>query len=82
MHHGVDRLRAQRRVELVQAHIAGQRVEHLAAVGDVGDQRAHLGVVERLGVEVQHLVALVDQILDDMPAGLAGAAGEHDSLRH
>ena len=82
MHDGVDRLRPQRRVELVQAHIARQRVEHLAAVGDVGDQRADLRIVERLGVEVEHLVAALDQILDDMAAGLAAAAGEHDPLRH
>ena len=72
----------QRRVELVQAHIARQRVEHLAGIGDVGDERAHLRIVERLRVEVQHLVAVVDQMLDDMAAGLAAAAGEHDALRH
>ena len=78
----VDRLGPQRRIELVQAHIARQGVEHLAAVGDVGDEGADLGVVERLRVDVEHLVPLVDEIFDDMAAGLAAAAGEHDPLAH
>ena len=73
--------RLQRVVELA-AHVARQRIEHLAGIRDVGDERADLRIVERLGVEVQHLVAGVDEILDDMPAGLAAAAGEHDALCH
>ena len=78
----IDRLGPQRRVEFVQAHIARKCVEHLAAVGDVGDQRADLGIVERLGVDVQHLVALVDEVLNDMLSSLAATAGEHYAFAH
>ena len=66
----------------LQPHVARQRIEHLAGIGDVGDERPHLWIVERLLVEVQHLVAVLDEIFDDMAAGLAAAAGEHDALGH
>jgi hypothetical protein len=66
----------------VQSGITRQRVENLAAVGDVGDQGAYLGIVERPGVEVEHVVAAFDQVLDDVAAGLAAAAGKHDQFRH
>ena len=80
MHHRVDLLGAQVGVEFVQAHIAGERVEHLAGIGDVGDQGAGLRIVQRLGVEVQHLVAAIEQDLQRMLARLAAAAGEDDAL--
>jgi hypothetical protein len=80
MHHGVDRLGAQIGVKFVQAGIMGERVEHLAGIGDVGDEGARLGVVQRLGVEVQDLVAVIEQNLQRMLACLAAAAGKYNSL--
>ena len=71
-----------RRIEFVQSRIAGQRVEHLSAVGDIGDQRPNAGIVEPLGVDIEHLMAPLDEILDDMPSSFAAPAGEHNPLRH
>ena len=60
MHDRVDRLRAQSGSNSCRPGIAGERVEHLAGIGDVGDERAGLRIVERLGVEVEDLVAVLD----------------------
>jgi hypothetical protein len=82
MDDGVDRLRSQHRVEFVQAHIAREGVEDLTRIRDVRDERAYLRIVERLQIKVQHLVAVVGQMLDHVAARLAAAASEHDALRH
>ena len=41
-----------------------------------------IGLSSGSRVEIEDLVATLDQILDDMAAGLAAAAGEHDPLGH
>jgi hypothetical protein len=58
----------------------GERVEHLAGIGDVGDEGARLGIVQRLGVEVEDLVAVVQQDLQSVLARLAAAAGKDHSF--
>ena len=80
MHDGVDFLRTQICVEFVQTGVARQRIEHLAGIGDVGDERANRRVVQRLRIQVQDAVAGVDQILHHMAPGLAAAAGKDDTL--
>src|SRR5690606_1953243 len=45
-----------------------------------GDERAHLGVIKRLRVQVQNLMAAVHQIFHDMASGLAGSTRKHDPL--
>ena len=83
MHHRIDLLRPQIGVEFMQAGIARQRIEHLAGIGDVGDQCADCGIVERLGIEIENPIAAIDEILHDMAPGLAAATGEdHTLLAH
>jgi hypothetical protein len=65
-----------------EAEMRGHRVEHLAAVGDIGDQRVDPGMVEALQIDIQDLVALIEQPGQRMPSRLAGAAGEENSLGH
>lgn len=82
MNNGIDGLRPQRRIEFVQACIAGQCVENLPAVGDIRDQCPNARIVEPLRVDIENLVAPFDEILDNMPSSFAAPAGEHDPLRH
>ena len=60
--------------------MGGQRVERLAVVGEVGDQRRDARQVERLQVDIEDGIAVGDQMRNGVPAGLAGSAGEHNAL--
>ena len=63
--------------------MSGQRIERLAVVGQVRDQRRHAFEVERLQVDVEERIILRHEVRHDMTAGLAGTAGEHNSFgRH
>jgi hypothetical protein len=57
-----------------------QRVEGLAAVGQIGDQGVDPRMIERLEVDVEKLVTLAHQMRQNMPAGLAGSSGEYHAL--
>ena len=80
-----DRIDGARRMTGViapEAEMRGHRVEHLPAVGDVGDQRVDPGMIEALQIDIQDLVALVEEPGQRMPPRLAGAAGEQNSFGH
>ena len=67
-------------VEAGEVEMGGQRVERLAAVGEVGDQRGDAEAVERLQIDIEDGIAVSDEMGNGVPAGLAGSAGEHDAL--
>jgi len=76
MHDGVGCFRRCAIVIAFKAEMGGEGVEDLATVGDVGDQRVHVRMVERLEIDVQDLVALRQQMRHGMATGLAGATSE------
>ena len=82
MHDGIGRFGGEAVVIAVKAEMGGEGVEHLPAVGDVGDQRVDAGMVKGFEVDVQDLVALGQQVRHSMAPGLAGSAGENDALGH
>ncbi len=49
----------------------GQRIERLAAVGEIGDQRIDAGQIERLQVDVEDMMALDQEMGHGVPPGLA-----------
>ena len=67
-------------VEAGEIGMGGERVERLAVVGEIGDQRGHAGQVERLQVDIEDGIAVGDQMRNGVAAGLAGSAGEYDAL--
>ena len=82
MNDGIDRGRALAGRKLVHAEMAGEGIEHLAAVGDVGNQIVDAFMFERDEIDVEDLVSLVGEIGDDVAPGLAGASGEDDTFAH
>ena len=82
MHDGIDRARRLSGGQARAAEMHGHRVEDLRLVGDVPDQGENAGVVERVEVEVQDLVAVAEKHGKDVAAGFAGAAGEKDAVGH
>ncbi len=80
MHDRVGRARRTAIVEAGEVGMGGERVERLAVVGEVGDQRRHALEVERLQVDIEDGIAMSDQMGNGVAAGLAGSAGEHDAL--
>ena len=58
MHDGVRRGRRPAGFKAVEAEMRGQRVEHLAAVGQIGDQGVDAGIIERLEIDIEKVVAL------------------------
>src|SRR4030095_8108185 len=52
----------------------------LAAVRQIGDQGTDAGMVKRLEVDIEKVVALALQMRQDMPASLAGSPGEYHAL--
>src|ERR1700676_2929836 len=70
----VDGLRAQGGLQLVNAGVNPDRPESLARVGQVGDQRPAAGLGSRLEVDVENLVAAIEQLLEDPGADLAASA--------
>ena len=79
MHDGVGRARRVAEIEALEAEMRRQRVEGLAAVGEIGDQSVDAGQVERLPIDVEDVMALDDEMGDGVPPGLAGPAGEDDA---
>ena len=63
-------------------HMGGQSIEDLSGLRQVGFERVDTGggVGERHQVQVQHLVALREEVRDNMTASFSTAAGEHDAL--
>lgn len=57
---------------------AGQRLDGLAEVGQLGGQMGDVGVARRHQVDVDHLVAVLQQVADHRAARLAAAARDHD----
>ncbi len=49
-------------LELAHVEVRGQGVDHLTLVGDVGDERLDVRVVERLEIDIQDFVALLEQM--------------------
>src|SRR6476619_4838566 len=80
MHDGVRRGRRPAGFETVEAEMRGHGVEGLAAVRQIGDQGTDAGMVERLEIDIEKVVALALQMRQDMPAGLAGSPGEYHAL--
>ena len=58
---------------------AGDDLEGLAEVGQVGDQAQPVGAAVADEVDVEHVVAVLAQVAHDPAAGLAAAAGHHDA---
>ena len=80
MHDGVRRRRRPAGFETVEAEMRGQGVEGLAAVRQIGDQGTDAGMIERLEIDIEKVVALALQMRQDVPAGLAGSPGEYHAL--
>ena len=53
----------------------GHGIEGLAAVRQIGDQGPDAGMVQRLEIDIEKVVALALQMRQDVPAGLAGSPG-------
>ena len=69
-----DRVRRARRpavLESAEGRMGGQRVERLRAVGEIRDQGRDARSVERLQVDVEHRIAVRDEMGDGVAAGLA-----------
>ena len=62
--------------------MSGERVEDLAALGEVDLEGVDVWVVERDEIEVEDLVTLGEEVWDDVTPGLAGSAGEYDTFGH
>ena len=80
-----DRVEPARHLALViafETEMHGERVEHLARVGDVGDERVDTRAVERLQVHVQDVVALGLEPGHHVLSGLSGTTREDDALCH
>src|SRR3546814_14954228 len=60
----------------------GKRVEHLAAIREVGCKRIDARAIQRHEIDVEDFMPLPEQIGYDMPAGLAAATGKNDPLCH
>ena len=82
MDDGIDLGRAPAGLIAIEAEMHGERVECLAAVGDIGDERVHARTVERLQIDIEDVMALGFEPGNHMASGLAGAAGEDDALGH
>jgi hypothetical protein len=54
----------------------------LPAVSEIGLERVDRGVVEWDQIEVEHLVALLEQVGDTVASSLARATSEDDALAH
>jgi len=79
-HDGVGRARRLASVVAVETEMRRQRVEGLAAVGQIGDQGVDPRMIERFEVDVEKFITLADQMRQNMPAGLAGSSGEYHAL--
>ena len=79
VHHGVQLRHAGSRLQFTEIGVAGHGIEHLPGVGDVGREVVHAGMVERRQVDIEHVVAVSDQVGNDVPPGLAGPAGEQNA---
>ena len=79
---GVGRAGVVRALVVFEAVVGGQRVEDLAAVGQVRFEGEDAGGrVGKVGqVDVEDLVALGEEVRDDMSSCFAGAAGEDDAF--
>ena len=76
MDDGVEFRHARSGFKLVKPRERVHRVEHHARIGDVGDDVGHARQAKRLEVEIDDLVALSDEIGNDLAARLAGTASE------
>ncbi len=76
----VGRARRMAKLEAGKAGVRGQRVESLAAVGQVGDQRLHARQVERLQIDIEDGIAVGDEMRHGVAAGLARSPGEDDAF--
>ena len=71
VHDGVEFGEACPRLQLAEIGVRQQRIEHGAAVGDVGLEVIDARMIQRHQIDVQHLIALVDQPRHNVTAGLA-----------
>ena len=62
MHYDVRRCRRPAAFETVEAEMRGHGIEGLAAVRQIGDQDTDAGMVERLEVDIEKVVALALQM--------------------
>jgi hypothetical protein len=58
-------------LEARHRQVARERIEHLAAVADVRDQRVYARMVQRLEINIEDCVATIEQIRHDVTASLA-----------
>ncbi len=79
VHHRVVGRDAGAGLELVEARVGRQGVEHLPGVGQVDPQVGDARMAQREEIAVGDPVALLDQVGDRMATGLAGTAGEEDA---
>jgi hypothetical protein len=56
------------------------RIEGLPAIGQVDDHRVDTWKIERHEIEIQHLVAALQQVGNDIAADLAATPCENDRL--
>src|SRR5450759_1135721 len=82
MDDGVDRLGFEVVIERICRGARRQRVEHLPRVRQIRNQRACSGLGHRYTVEVEHLVAMPNQIFDNPFAGQPASARDNHSLGH
>ena len=82
MHHRVEGGHALARLQLVEIRVGRHDVEHLAGLRDVGGQIVDAGMVERFQIDIDDPVAAVEQIRDDVLAGLAGSPGKQNAFFH
>ena len=80
MHDRVRRTGGMAMLKAGESRVGRQRVERLSAVGEVGDQGRHAGQVERLQIDVEHGIAVRDEMRNGVAAGLAGSPSEDNAL--
>ena len=80
MNDGIEGRDTRTELELIQASIRSERIEHLPRIRDVGDEIIDVGVSERHYVEVDDSISIFEKVSDRVLSGLAGAASEKDSF--
>jgi hypothetical protein len=73
-----DRRQVDDRLDAGEHLRAAQRLERLAEVGEVGGEEQGHRIRRRDEVDVEHLVAVLEQVAHDRAPGLAAASGDDD----
>jgi recombinational DNA repair protein RecR len=61
---------------LADLEVARQAVERLSSIGKISLQRVHFGIVERRDIDIEDLVAMRQQLVDNVAACHARSACE------